>query len=98
MPYKSVPTAERGPVQWRYMLAQPADGWEKPGFDDSAWQHAPAPFGSGVPQAGGTLRTPWADGEIWMRRTFECPKGLKAGPVSSVHPSGSLSTSVWWRS
>ena len=35
-----VPTSEQQPQTWRYTTEKPADGWEKPGFDDSAWKRS----------------------------------------------------------
>lgn len=32
---------------WRYIAGCPADGWEQPGFDDSAWAEGPSPIGAG---------------------------------------------------
>ena len=67
-----VPTAREDQVQWAYTLKQPADGWMKPGFDDSSWQHGPAGFGSPKNPAA-KVGTEWAEGDIWLRRTFELP-------------------------
>jgi hypothetical protein len=67
-----VPTAKTTASTWRYTTQQPADGWEKPGFDDSAWQQGPAGFGTkGTP--GSFVGTEWKSGDIWIRRTVELP-------------------------
>ena len=73
LPIEVVPTAETQPVTWRYTFAQPAAGWGRPGFDDSAWKEGPAGFGtSGTP--GAVIRTHWDTKEIWLRRAFTLPE------------------------
>lgn len=65
---------------WRYTVDAPADGWEKEGFDDSAWREGLAPFGSH------DARTGWDTAEIYFRRTFEYDGGeLKTGAVVIRH-------------
>ena len=64
-----------GKVIWRYTTTKPADGWEKPGFDDSAWKTGPGGFGK-IKQPAAQVRTPWTTPDIWLRRTIE----LKAPP------------------
>ena len=67
------------PVLWRYTLEKPSDDWLKPGFDDSAWQQAPAGFGKGG------WRTQWTTPDLWMRREFTLgPEKLNA-PELIVH-------------
>ncbi len=51
---------------WRWTTERPAEGWERPGFDDTRWPEAPAAFGN----TGFGVRTPWQAEEIWLRRTF----------------------------
>lgn len=61
---------------WRYLdgAAAPAAGWERPGFDDTAWSRGPAPLGYGDDPA-----TALDDGDTgggrapaaWFRATFE---------------------------
>lgn len=64
------PTAETAPgPQWAFTLDQPADGWERPGFDDSDWRRGAAGFGTeGTP--GARVGTRWDRPAIWLRRTF----------------------------
>jgi hypothetical protein len=69
-----VPNAQDDPVEWRYTTEKPADGWEKPAFDDSQWLTGPAPFGHGV--AG--VRTQWTTGDIWIRRHIGLPPQIPA--------------------
>lgn len=55
---------------WRYTFDEPADDWDEPGFDDSAWKSGLGGFGS----KGGwewAIRTAWAAPDIWLRQTFE---------------------------
>jgi hypothetical protein len=67
-----VPTSEAEGLAWRYTFDKPAEGWQKPGFDDSAWKEGPGGFGTkGTP--GSVVRTEWKTPEIWLRRTFEMP-------------------------
>lgn len=75
-----VPTSQQQPQTWRYVLEQPADGWQQPTLDDAAWKPGPGGFGSeGTP--GAVIGTPWRTGDIWLRRTFE----LATVDFASVH-------------
>ena len=51
---------------YRYTTGAPATGWNQPGFDDSAWASAMAPFGTI-----NNPRTEWRTSDIWLRRSFE---------------------------
>src|SRR6266481_5192181 len=42
-----VPTSQQEPVTWRYTFERPPQGWNRPGFDDSAWKEGPGGFGTG---------------------------------------------------
>jgi len=65
-----VPTSQQQGIAWRYTTDKPADNWHDPGFDDSAWKLAPAPFArQGTP--GVVARTPWETSDIWLRRTVQ---------------------------
>ena len=81
-----VPTSDRAPQQWRYTTAEPPNGWEKPGFDDSAWKTAPGLFGSKEFKG---VRTPWQTKEIWLRRSFRLPD-TRVGRLSLrvIHDDG----------
>jgi hypothetical protein len=70
-----VPSAEKGPVPWRYTLENPAGDWLKPGFDDSAWKQGAAPFGTLEPPIERKPNTVWKSADIWLRREFEMPAG-----------------------
>lgn len=64
--YQSVlPTSDEEMYQVNYTETKPADGWMKPGFDDSRWKTAAAPFGDDDNAA-----TQWRSKNIWVRRTF----------------------------
>ena len=74
-----VPTAQKAPVTWRYTLEKPADDWFQPAFNDSAWQEAPAGFGTkGTP--GAVIRTEWKTKQIWLRREFTLPDRALKNP------------------
>jgi hypothetical protein len=65
-----VPTAEHEPQTWRYSMAAPSEGWQRPDFDDGGWATGPAGFGApGTP--GAVVRTEWRTPAIWIRRAFE---------------------------
>ena len=64
------PTAHDGNVQWQYTTAKPADGWEKPEFDDSAWKSGRAGFGV-RDTPGAIVGTAWNTNDIWLRRSFD---------------------------
>jgi hypothetical protein len=73
--YKTiVPAADGAAYTASYATEKPAEGWEKPEFDASAWKTGAAPFGDDRAKAG----TSWKGDGIWIRRTFnlqELPKG-----------------------
>jgi hypothetical protein len=69
-----LPTSQAKPVQWRYTIEQPAEGWEGAVFDDSGWRSGTGGFGvEGTP--GAVVRTRWSSGAIWLRRRFSLPAG-----------------------
>ena len=70
-----VPTAEKAPVPWRYVLEKPAGDWFKPAFNESAWKPGAAPFGTVEPQIGRKPNTAWTSADIWLRRECEMPAG-----------------------
>ena len=51
---------------YRYTTSAPASGWNAPGFDDSNWAEAMAPFGTI-----NNPRTEWRSSDIWLRRSFD---------------------------
>ena len=69
-----VPTSERRPATWRYTFQQPAEGWNRPGFDDGGWKQGPGGFGTqGTP--GAVVGTTWNTADIWLRREVTLPAG-----------------------
>jgi hypothetical protein len=61
-------------VIWRYTTDRPADGWIKPGFNDSRWKQGPGGFGTeGTP--GSVVRTRWDTPDIYIRREITIPAG-----------------------
>jgi len=78
-----VPDAQLRAKTWRYSFMKPADGWEKPGFDDAAWQAGKAGFGTkGTP--GAIVETEWSTSDIWIRQVVNLSKPLTA-PALSIH-------------
>ena len=67
---QDVVTSETTPQAWRYTTIAPAAGWLLPGFSDTGWKAAPAPFGHGI----SGVRTQWTADDIWLRRTFTLTK------------------------
>jgi hypothetical protein len=54
------------PWDARFVEEKPADGWEKPSFDASAWKEGKGAFGS----RGTAVTTRWRSKNIWVRREF----------------------------
>jgi len=71
-------------IVWRYTTQRPAEGWQRPEFDDSGWQTGAAGFGAGNPP-GGQVATPWATPDLWVRRAFELPPEIPARVALSIH-------------
>lgn len=67
-----VPTSQAEGLPWRYSLEKPAEGWQKPDFDDAQWKEGPGGFGTKM-TPGAVVRTEWKTHDIWLRRTFEMP-------------------------
>jgi len=79
-----VPTSQLKEVNWRFTFDQPAEGWNKPGFSDTAWKEGPGGFGT-KDTPGAVVRTEWKTGDIWLRRDFDWPTDKVTSPVLSVH-------------
>lgn len=76
----NVPIVYSGDIEYwdgKYSEAQPAEGWEKPVFDDSKWQAGKAPFGSRVIPPS----TRWRTKDIWVRREFTLTSDLAASDL-----------------
>jgi hypothetical protein len=75
-----LPTARQDAGLWRWTTEEPPDGWQQPGFNDSAWPESPGFFGR-LPkdnkkddEAGEDrreIRTNWDSERLWLRREFE---------------------------
>ena len=69
-----VPTSEREAATWRYTFEKPADGWQRPAFDDRGWKEGPGGFGTrGTP--GIVVGTTWNTADVWLRRQVTLPTG-----------------------
>jgi len=64
-----VPASRVKGQTWQYTFDKPADGWQQPEFDDSAWKSGPGGFGT-KDTPGTVIRTNWASEDIWIRREF----------------------------
>ena len=75
-----VPTARTEAADWQYTTDKPADGWEKPDFDASAWKTGKGGFGTkGTP--GSIIGTEWKTDQIWLRRDITLTAEQIADPV-----------------
>ena len=79
-----LPTSQQEGHSWRYTTEKPADGWEKGGFDDSAWQQGQAGFGR-ESTPGAVVRTQWHTSDIWLRRTFRPAIEQTASLQARIH-------------
>jgi hypothetical protein len=62
-----LPTSQKEAQTWRFTTTKPADGWQKPAFDDSGWSSGPGGFGTEM-TPGTVVRTKWDSPDIWLRR------------------------------
>lgn len=81
-----IPTAAKEPVIWRWTKVEPANGWARPGFDDSGWMEGKSAFGTATtPGTVGLLNTVWNTKDIWIRREVELPQELGSKLRLRVH-------------
>lgn len=78
------PTAQAGPQEWKYTTEAPAEGWNQPEFDDSAWQSGPGGFGK-KDTPGAILGTEWTTSDIHLRRDFELAEAPTGQLWLSIH-------------
>jgi hypothetical protein len=79
-----VPTSKDEGQKWRYTTAKPAEGWQKPDFDDKDWKEGVGGFGTrGTP--GAVVRTEWKTDDVWLRREFSMPDGKWGDLLLSLH-------------
>jgi hypothetical protein len=75
-----VPASRDRSFPWRFTVTRPADGWTRPGFDDSGWQQGLAGFGTaGTP--GIKVATRWNTPDIWLRREVTLPGSINPARV-----------------
>jgi hypothetical protein len=79
-----IPTALDSAQTWRYTTDKPADGWEKPDFNDASWKEGPGGFGE-PSTPGSKVRTTWKTPDIWLRRTIDLPSGSLEGLSLNIH-------------
>lgn len=70
--YPVIYTADLEQWNGRYTEEKPADGWEKPSFDDKSWKEGKAAFGS----RGAGISTRWRSKDIWIRREAELKEDI----------------------
>jgi hypothetical protein len=79
-----IPTSREAAQTWRFTFEKPADGWEKPDFDDASWKQGSGGFGEST-TPGSKVRTEWKSPDIWLRRTVELPSGSLEGLSLVIH-------------
>ncbi|HEX5105364.1 MAG TPA: glycoside hydrolase family 2 TIM barrel-domain containing protein, partial [Pirellulaceae bacterium] len=79
-----VPTSRDEPQTWRYTTAKPAEGWERPDFDDASWKEGQGGFGEPT-TPGSKVRTEWKTADIWLRRSVELPGNKLDGLALLIH-------------
>ncbi len=72
------------PSRWQYTTNPPADGWEKSGFDDSAWNSGHAPFGDPAGELF-PVNTHWVSNTLWLRREFSVDDPTAADLMVLLH-------------
>lgn len=84
IPETVIPMADEGPWTAAVTRTKPADGWQKPDFDDSGWQRAEGAFGSpGL----NFVRTHWSDehSDLYVRRTISLTEKDLQGDLFVVY-------------
>ena len=56
------------PWSAKYTFERPAEGWEKPGFNDKRWKQGEAAFGT---REETNVKTLWRTHDIWVRREIK---------------------------
>jgi len=79
-----VPTSRTEAQRWRYTVTQPADGWQQPAFDDSAWPEGLGGFGT-ERTPGARVGTEWSTNDLWLRRAFTLAGPLPVAPQLRIH-------------
>jgi hypothetical protein len=69
----AAPNADNANWEGRFVTQKPADGWEKPDFDDSSWQQSAGGFGT---DEYSIAKTKWTTPDIWVRRIVNIDSDL----------------------
>ncbi|MCE1198660.1 MAG: DUF4965 domain-containing protein [Marinilabiliales bacterium] len=71
-------------LRWegKFLVSEPAKGWEQKEFDDASWSVGKGAYANpGDPLCG----TPWKTRNIWVRRTFQLPQTLPSSDLYLVY-------------
>ena len=79
-----VPSSDRAPQTWRFTTKQPPPDWFSAAFSDAGWSTGPGGFGAPTMRHA-RVGTPWETSDIWLRRTFDLPEGLKNPHLRIFH-------------
>lgn len=84
IPETVVPMADEGPWTGAFSRTKPANGWQRPDFDDSKWQRAEAAFGS--PDLS-FVRTRWSEenSDLFVRRTINLTEKDLLGDLFMIY-------------
>lgn len=84
IPETVVPMADEEPWTGAISRTKPADGWQRPDFDDSKWQRAEAAFGS--PDLS-FIRTRWSEenSDLYVRRTVNLTEKDLQGDLFMIY-------------
>ncbi len=74
-----LPCSEEETWQGSFTLTQPKEGWERLGFDDTAWKRGAAAFGTKESEQ--VAQTQWGTPHIWVRRSFTLSDDLSGRPI-----------------
>ncbi|MDR3252865.1 MAG: DUF4965 domain-containing protein [Tannerella sp.] len=76
--FEYLPTAASDRWDAAYTEKEPKGDWTVASFNDDAWQHGKAAFGTTDEPF---LSTEWTSKEIWVRRTFDLPEDFSSKPL-----------------
>jgi hypothetical protein len=78
------PTAQAEPQAWKFTTEAPAEGWNQPDFDDSAWQTGFSGFGK-KDTPGAVINTEWTTDAIHLRREIDLAEAPTGQLWLSIH-------------
>jgi len=58
-----IPSSQKAGQDWRYMLHEPTEGWEKKEYDDNDWKIGKGGFGD-PKNSNPVIRTKWENQEL----------------------------------